>query len=98
MKSAQTLWPLQPRSEGSSRSGEEASPKRTGRGSNVKRASFIPGTVSGIVTGLDERVPRSTLAAIVLHPVHSSSLFGLKFFKELLDVLSLYNLLMKSKD
>ena len=75
VKSAQTLWLLQPRGEGSSWSGEAASPKRTGRGVNVNQASFIPGAVSGMVTGLDERAPRSTLAAIVLHPIHSSSLF-----------------------
>lgn len=39
-------------------------------------ASFIPGTVSGIFIGWDEeKAPYSTLAAIILHSIHSSSLF-----------------------
>lgn len=42
---------------------------------SVRYAPFIPGTVSGIFTGLNEGPPYFTLAAVILHPIHSSSLF-----------------------
>lgn len=76
MKSAQTLWLLLLRRVKEAR-GWRRRPLQgeTERGPKVKYASFIPGPVSGIFIGLDEKAPCSPLAAIILHPIHSSSLF-----------------------
>lgn len=62
-------------SEGSPRLEEEASPGRDGERTKGEIRLFIPGPVSGIFIGLDEKAPCSPLAAIILHPIHSSSLF-----------------------
>lgn len=61
-------------SEGSCRPEKGPLQERPGRGPMGKSASFIPGTGGGLFIGGDEKAPYSSLAAIILHPIHSSSL------------------------